>query len=106
METSFCELKQKEVINVKDGKRLGRIVDIVFCCPEGKITGIVVPGGRSFLFSKNEMFIDWRNIEKIGEDAILVDIAPAPKPVKNMRRGEAPPPPNNQPCRRNYDDYE
>jgi len=105
METSFCELKQKEVINVKDGKRLGKIVDIVFCCPEGKITGIVVPGGRSFLFSKNEVFIDWRNINKIGEDAILVDMPPSSGPVKNGRRGEAPPPPNPS-CRRSYDDYE
>lgn len=107
METSFVELKQKEVVNVKDGKRLGRIIDIAFCCPEGRITGIIVPGGKSFLFSKNELFIDWGSITKIGEDAILVDIAPAPKPIKGGRRGCEPPPQNgNRQCRRNFDDYE
>ena len=26
METTFCELRGKEVINVSDGKRLGRII--------------------------------------------------------------------------------
>jgi len=107
METSFGELKQKEVINVKDGKRLGRAIDMVFCCPEGRITGIVVPGGKGFFFGKSELFIDWGSITKIGEDAILVDVAPVPKPIKGGRRGcEQPPPQNNRQCRRNFDDYE
>jgi len=106
METSFDELRQKEVINVKDGKKLGKTVDIVFSCPEGKIAGIVVPGGKSFLFSKNELFIDWRSIAKIGEDAVLVDIPPTIKPLKGGKRGEVPPPPPPQQCRRGYDEYE
>lgn len=106
METSFVELKQKEVVNVKDGKRLGKAIDIVFCCPEGKITGITVPGGKSCFFNKGEMFIDWRSITKIGEDTVLVEIAPIPKPVKNGRRiAETPPPPPQQ-GRRSYDEYE
>ncbi|WP_320408940.1 YlmC/YmxH family sporulation protein [Candidatus Frackibacter sp. WG11] len=38
---------------------------------------IVVPGERKFLsiFSgKNDLVINWRQIEKIGQDVILVDL--------------------------------
>ena len=42
MEISFTELKEKEVINVFDGKKLGRIVDILFDCISGEVKGIVV----------------------------------------------------------------
>ena len=48
METSFCELKGKEVINVVDGKRLGHITDIVFDLPTGQISGLIVPGDKNF----------------------------------------------------------
>ena len=30
MELSFLDLKEREIINVYDGKKLGRIIDIVF----------------------------------------------------------------------------
>lgn len=77
METTFCELKGKEVINVLDGKRLGRIIDIVFdtCC--GRILGIVVPCyNRSWNIFKtaDDIFIPFNNICKIGEDVILVEV--------------------------------
>lgn len=77
METTFCELKGKEVINVIDGKRLGRIIDIVFdsCC--GRILGLVVPAyTKSFNIFKtcDDIFIPYANVCKIGEDVILVRI--------------------------------
>lgn len=77
METTFCELKGKEVINVTDGKRLGRIIDLVFetnCC---KVLGFIVPSyNKSWNIFKNsdDIFIPCKNICKIGEDVILVDI--------------------------------
>ena len=49
MEISFCELRIKEVVNVCDGKRLGNIVDLVFDASWARVTGIVVPGERTFL---------------------------------------------------------
>lgn len=77
METSFCELRGKEVINIIDGKRLGRIIDIVFetCC--NRILGFVVPSqNKSWnIFKSNEdIFIPCQDICKIGEDVILVRV--------------------------------
>lgn len=85
METGFCHLRQKEVVNVKDGRRLGRVNDVIFTFPEGKTLGVVVPGGRGFF--QPGMFIDLRNIVKIGEDVVLVEVncPPKSKPPKRGR---------------------
>ena len=77
MEMTFCTLKNKDVINICDGRNYGTISDLVFdtCC--GKITGIIVPASKSFLnFFKanNDLFIPYNRICKIGKDIILVDI--------------------------------
>lgn len=77
METSFCELRGKEVINVVDGKRLGKIIDIVFDTRFGKVLGIVVPCyNKSWNIFKqcDDIFIPFNNVCKFGEDAILVQI--------------------------------
>ena len=77
MESSFLELRCKEVINVVDGRRLGHIIDIVFELQTGRITGLVVPGNNNFwnVFNKNcELFIPYGQICKIGEDSILVEL--------------------------------
>ena len=85
MELSFSELRAKEVVNTQDGKKLGRVCDIALCYPENKWLGIIVPGGRGFS-KKNNLFIDLRNIVKIGEDVILVNIG-LPRKQNCSKRG-------------------
>ena len=70
------DLKQKEVVNVLDGKRLGTITDIEIDIDAGKLTAIVVPGAGRFLgiFGRNDdIVIPWEKIHKIGLDVILVE---------------------------------
>lgn len=70
------DLKQKEVVNVLDGKRLGGITDIEIDIESGKLTAIVVPGAGRFLgiFGRNDdIVISWDKIHKIGLDVILVE---------------------------------
>lgn len=77
LESSFLELRCKEVINVVDGRKLGHILDVVFELQSGRICGFVVPGNNNFwnVFSKNtEIFIPYSQICKIGEDSILVEL--------------------------------
>ncbi|MBO4262225.1 MAG: YlmC/YmxH family sporulation protein [Clostridia bacterium] len=72
-EFTFCELREKEVINVADGKKLGRVFDASFSC--GKITGLMVPGDKKFFKSvtgSESIFIPWPSVLKIGGDVILV----------------------------------
>lgn len=73
---TFCELREKEVINVSDGKRLGRIIDIALHC-SGRVVGIVVPGEKKFfknVSGSDNIFIPWKNVLKIGDDVILVEL--------------------------------
>ena len=68
--------KQKEVINLSDGRRLGYVQDVEADFTTGKITAIIVPENNK-LFSmsgKNDLVIPWDKIEKIGDDIILVKI--------------------------------
>lgn len=67
-EYTFCEIREKDVINVVDGRSLGRAVDIAFTC-RGQVFGIIVPGNTKFLkglTSNDSLFIPWRNVIKIG----------------------------------------
>jgi YlmC/YmxH family sporulation protein len=70
------ELKQKEVININDGRRLGLVSDMEINMETGNLEAIVIPAGGKFLgfFSKeNDIVIGWSSIRKIGIDVILVD---------------------------------
>ncbi len=72
------DIRQKEVINIVNGRRLGTIVDMNFS-PDGHISSIAVPGPFSFMnlvrSNRAEIVIPWESIVKIGEDVILVRIA-------------------------------
>ena len=72
------DFKHKEVINVRDGRRLGFVQDVCADLDSGRITSIIVPGGTNKLMSlfsnTNDIVIPWQNIKCIGEDIILVEI--------------------------------
>lgn len=71
------DFKQKEVINIKDGKILGFVVDVQANFESGEINSIIVAKTGKFINnirSRNNVTIPWENIQKIGEDVILVEI--------------------------------
>jgi YlmC/YmxH family sporulation protein len=70
------DLRQKEVINTRDGCRFGFVSDLTLCTEKGILTAIIVPGpGRVLgVFGRDsEYCVPWDSITKIGEDIILVD---------------------------------
>ena len=83
MEISFCELRQKEVVNVCDGKRLGRVIDMVISLTSCKVLGIVVPGNRKIFNTREDVFIPWRNIQRIGADVLLVNLTTSSHPIED-----------------------
>lgn len=114
MEQTFSDLKKKDVINLTDGKNLGRVCDITFTFPENNVCGFTVTGCKGFRFSKQEMFIPISAVTKIGEDAVLVKLDDKndkpEKPDKRPPKHNCCPPPcppyNCPPDRRSYDEYE
>ncbi len=74
----ISDLKGREVINIADGRSLGRIVDLEFDPGTGKIHAFMVPGRRMnwlrAVLPADDVVIGWDQIQKIGEHVILVDI--------------------------------
>ncbi len=74
--TRIYEMRQKEVINILDGCRLGFICDIEIDIEIGKICKIIVPGPCKMfgIFGReHEYHISWECIKQIGDDLILVE---------------------------------
>lgn len=98
MELTFCELKNKQVVNIIDGKQLGHIIDLVIT-QNAKICGIIVPGNKSGfnLFKSSEnLFIPYQNICKIGDDVILVEVYNQNARIKGMNVNTLNSPPLSQ----------
>ena len=74
--TTLDAMKNKEVINISDGRRLGFVVDGQLDIIQGKLISIIVPGECNFLgISKgDDILIPWECIERIGDDIILVKV--------------------------------
>ena len=111
METSYRELKCKFVVNVTDGRNLGKTTDIVFTYPEGRVLGIAVPGKNGLrLFKREDLFISLHNVVKIGADVVLVDLRGAHMPPTGGKKHDyCPPPPSGGGAgggRRDYSEYE
>ena len=125
MEFLYSQIKKMDVVSLNDGKNMGRVNDIAFYFPEGKIKGFFVTGCKGFKWGKSDEFIPISCVVKIGEDVILVrtgeEKPPRPQPPQHCppngnpncppngrppfppQQGGYPPPPDP---RRNFDDYE
>ena len=74
---TFCELREKDVINIHDCKRLGCVSDLVFDPKNGCILALLTTTSEKlwgFLGKENECEIPWCKIRQIGPNIILVDI--------------------------------
>ena len=85
---TFTDIKNKEVINVCDGCRLGFVCDAEIDLESGRIISLLLPSrGKLLSLSRcDPVRVLWCDIERIGDDVILV------------RRAEITPRCNNDGC--------
>ena len=71
-----ADLRNKEIINVCDGRRLGCVIDVEFNVCDGKLISLIAQGeSKGGFFGKCEgVRIPWCKIDKISEDIILVNV--------------------------------
>lgn len=77
MNSKGLDFRKKEVINIKDGKRLGFVQDVTADLKTGTIESIIVPGtskGFGLFYNNEELCIPWDAIKCISDEIILVDI--------------------------------
>lgn len=76
MECRGWELRDKEIINLSDGSRIGYVGDVVVDLEQGRITALVVPG-RLRLFGllgrEPDQIFPWSAVRRFGTDTVLVD---------------------------------
>ena len=72
----ISDIMDKEVINVKNGKKMGFITDIEMDVNEGKILSFTIEGEGGLNFfsrSYDGQVIFWNDIIKIGCDTIIIN---------------------------------
>lgn len=70
------ELRDRDVVNVNDGRRIGVIHDIDINVEKGTIKAVIIPGSGGIMGvigKKADMVIPWEKVVKVGIDTILVD---------------------------------
>lgn len=82
------EMRDKQVICIKDGTIIGFVCDVEIDTCSGKLNSIIVFGRRRCfgLLGRDEDFIiPWCDIEVIGNDSILVGCEPPS--LRSRRKG-------------------
>ena len=74
MDCCLTELRNKEVINIYSGKRLGFVSDVELDVKDARLLSILVPGEGNLFGRGPSLRIPWACIEHIGEDLIIVNI--------------------------------
>lgn len=71
----LSDLQTKTIVNVKDGRNIGSIIDANISI-DGSIESLIIESQKRMLsFSReNDMIVRWKEINKIGDDVILVDV--------------------------------
>lgn len=70
----LTELQNKDIVDIESGKIIGGIIDILLD-ENGNLESLVVEKTKfliSLFTSKDEIEVKWKQIEKIGQDVILV----------------------------------
>lgn len=76
MSCRIAELRNKQVVCIKNGCVLGYVYDVELNTADGRLTAVVIPG-RPRLFGifghDDDIVIPWQDIEVIGQETILVN---------------------------------
>ena len=76
MNVRMSDLQAKDIVNTEDGKKIGRICDLIVD-EQGSITYLIVEPSKFFkkyTTFTGETQITFKQIVKFGKDVILVDL--------------------------------
>ena len=89
MIAKLCDLQRKELVNVKDGTKIGYVDDAIIDIDTAMVKSLVVYG-RLKLFGllgrQPDIIIPWGDIQIIGGDTILVTADQLPKEVVHKNK--------------------
>ena len=77
MQYTLYDLRDKSVVNVKDGVNFGRVDDVFIDSESAKIVSLVIYGRKKFfglLGREPDFLISWDDIKIIGSDVVLISV--------------------------------
>lgn len=87
MNCRMGDLRNKEVINVKDGTKIGFVSDVEINTRDARLSAIVIYGRLRFfglLGRENDIVIPWSKINLMGDDTVLVEYE---EPKSSKKKG-------------------
>ena len=73
----MSELQRKDIVNINDGRIIGRIIDAEISSTDGTLLNLIVEKNRylkSMFSTESDLNIKFEQIKKMGSDVILVDL--------------------------------
>lgn len=73
----LSELQRKNIINIRNGKIVGKIVDVEVDTNSGLLIKLIIEKAhlvRNIFSSEEDITIKFTQIKKLGEDVILIDL--------------------------------
>ena len=74
----LSEIQKKDIVNIRYGKKIGRIIDVEFDPSSGYMIHFVIEKAkfvRNMFSVSDDLNIKFTQIKKLGEDVILIDIS-------------------------------
>ena len=74
----LSELQKKDIVNIRNGKKIGRKIDVEFDPSSGYMIHFVIEKAkfvRNMFSVSDDLNIKFTQIKKLGEDVILIDIS-------------------------------
>ena len=74
----ISELRNREIINFSEGRRMGHFDDLELDVEKGLIKALIISGRSGFfgLFQEEQdSIVPWEKIMKFGQDVIIVDLS-------------------------------
>ena len=74
----MSELQRKDIVNINDGRIIGRIIDAEIDSKDGSLISLIIEKNkylRSLFSSDSDLTIKYEQIKKLGTDVILIDIS-------------------------------
>lgn len=69
----LSELQKKDLVDIRSGKKIGKIVDVEFDVASGIMNSFMIER-KGLFFSGEDVSVEFKQIKKLGEDVILIDI--------------------------------
>ncbi len=73
----LSDLQRKDIVNLNNGKKIGRIIDIEINTTDGSLVNLIIEKNRyfrNFFNGETDVLVKFDQIKKMGEDVILIDL--------------------------------